>query len=392
MKILMISPQPFFTPRGTPFSVYYRAKALGEMGHSVDIVTYHLGRDVRLQGVRIFRILSFPFITHVKIGPSGKKLFLDIFLFWKSLLLLVRGKYDVIHAHEEAIFFCLIYQLLFPKIKIIYDMHSSLPQQLTNFDFTKNQWLIGLFQWLERRALAISDAIITICPELQDIVQDLNLKTPSVMIENSLFDEILYSEQQDEIPQDMINWERFQGRTLIVYTGTFEPYQGIPLLLDSIPPIVAKYPNVLFVLIGGRPEQVTAFRQMAVEKKIKPYVVFTGYLHPNTVKRFMRSADILVSPRTKGNNSPLKLYEYISCGKPIVATNLSTHTQILSSEQAILVDCTPEAFAQGIMDLLKDPARQKILGHKARGLYDSSYGREVYQARLKTVLNSLAAL
>ena len=51
----MLAPEPFFEPRGTPFSEYHRIKALGELGYRIDLVTYPFGRDVRLQGLRIFR-------------------------------------------------------------------------------------------------------------------------------------------------------------------------------------------------------------------------------------------------------------------------------------------------------------------------------------------------
>ena len=51
----MLAPEPFFEPRGTPFSEYHRIKALGELGHHVDLVTYPIGRDVELPNLRIFR-------------------------------------------------------------------------------------------------------------------------------------------------------------------------------------------------------------------------------------------------------------------------------------------------------------------------------------------------
>ena len=77
MRILMIAPEPFFEPRGTPFSEYHRIKALGELGHQVDLVTYPIGRDVPLPGLRIHRTLRPPFVSKVRIGPSVTKLLLD---------------------------------------------------------------------------------------------------------------------------------------------------------------------------------------------------------------------------------------------------------------------------------------------------------------------------
>ena len=113
MKILMVAPQPFFEPRGTPFSVLGRLKALSKLGHEVDLVTYHIGEDVAIPGVVIRRIPSIPFIRKISIGPSVKKLFLDMFLLVKTMSLLMRRRYDLLHSHEEASFFCVFFAKVF---------------------------------------------------------------------------------------------------------------------------------------------------------------------------------------------------------------------------------------------------------------------------------------
>ena len=84
MKILMIAPEPFFEPRGTPFSEYFRIKALGHLGHTVDLVTYPLGQEKEIPGLRIFRSPKPPFVKSVKTGPSYSKIFLDFFLLFMS--------------------------------------------------------------------------------------------------------------------------------------------------------------------------------------------------------------------------------------------------------------------------------------------------------------------
>ena len=55
MKALVIAPQPFFSPRGTPFSVYYRTMVTAELGVEIDFLTYGEGQDVDIPGVRIMR-------------------------------------------------------------------------------------------------------------------------------------------------------------------------------------------------------------------------------------------------------------------------------------------------------------------------------------------------
>src|SRR4051794_30417723 len=80
MRILMIAPEPFFEPRGTPFSEFHRIKALTTLGHQVDLVTCPFGEDVVMPGLRVFRSLRPPFVTRVKIGPSLAKIPLDFLL------------------------------------------------------------------------------------------------------------------------------------------------------------------------------------------------------------------------------------------------------------------------------------------------------------------------
>src|SRR5204862_2046485 len=102
MHILMIAPEPFFEPRGTPFSEYHRIRALLDLGHTVDLVTYPFGKDVQLPGLRIFRAARPPFVTRVKIGPSASKLFLDLTLAATAIAQARRERYDAVHSHEEG--------------------------------------------------------------------------------------------------------------------------------------------------------------------------------------------------------------------------------------------------------------------------------------------------
>src|SRR5581483_8133299 len=126
MHILMIAPEPFFEPRGTPFSEYHRIRALTDLGHQVDLATYPFGHDVEMRGLRIVRSLRPPFVRGVKIGPSIAKIPLDALLTLTALRLALTRRYDAIHSHEEG---GLIGVLLAAALRIphLYDMHSSLP-------------------------------------------------------------------------------------------------------------------------------------------------------------------------------------------------------------------------------------------------------------------------
>ncbi len=183
LKILMITCIPFFSYRGTPISVKSRLEVLSELGHEVDVVAYHVGDDIEIPGIKILRIINLPFIKEVPVGPSLKKIFLNIFVFFKALRLLINRRYDIIHTHEEASYFGVLFSKMF-KIRHLYDFHASLPQVMKNFGYERYRTLIYTLELLERQVLNSTHGFITISTDLDSYVKKLNDKVPRVIIEN----------------------------------------------------------------------------------------------------------------------------------------------------------------------------------------------------------------
>src|SRR3977135_2047905 len=98
----MIAPEPFFEPRGTPFSEFHRIRALTALGHHVDLVTYPFGQTVSMPGLRVFRTLPPPFVNRVRLGPWLAKTPLDALLALSAMRRAFSERYDVIHSHEEG--------------------------------------------------------------------------------------------------------------------------------------------------------------------------------------------------------------------------------------------------------------------------------------------------
>lgn len=387
MKILVIAPQPFFTPRGTPFSVYYRSLVTSQLGNNIDLLTYGQGKDVAIPNMRIFRIPGFLKFGTIKVGPSAFKLFLDVFMVVYAIGLLMTNKYDAVHAHEEAVFFCRFLKPIF-RFKLIYDMHSSLPQQLTNFEFTKSKLLISTFKFLEDSCLKKSDAIITICPDLADYVNKLlNNPEKHFLIENSIFDPIHFLGEQQETTSQEITPNLPVNYKYIVYAGTLEPYQGIDILIPAFQIFHKQHPTYRLVIVGGSPKQVQTYQEVVNENCIGEHCIFTGQVSPAAARTYNSQASILVSPRKHGTNTPLKLYEQIASGIPLVATRIYSHTQVLDESVAFLVDPTPESMAEGMIAATDDQDSQKA--KKAQKLYTEKYSRDVYLGKMHNLFDHL---
>lgn len=389
MKALVISPQPFFSPRGTPFSVYYRTSVLSEMGVEIDLLTYGEGMEVDIPNVRIIRIPRFKFLGDVKVGPSMLKIFLDFYIVIWTVFLLIRNRYDFVHAHEESIFFCIFLKPIF-RFKLIYDMHSSLPQQLTNFQFTKLKALISLFKLLEDKSIDIADAVITICPDLSDYVNGIiKNKEKHLLIENSIFDTVKlknsnYSKGLNS--QNKLPIEIPKGVTPIVYAGTLEAYQGIDILIKSLKHVIEKVPSAFLVIVGGNTKQIQYYSKLANNEGLDKNLIFTGRVEQAMAKHYCQLASLQISPRSAGTNTPLKVYEQLANGIPLVATNIFSHTQVLDKNVAFLVDPEPEDMARGIIEALENKQKAKEIVANAKELYKIKYARPIYETKMRKVL------
>jgi glycosyltransferase involved in cell wall biosynthesis len=393
MKMLVVAPHPFFTPRGTPFSVYYRTLVTAEQGVEIDLLTYGPGQDVDIPGLRIIRIPRIPGTEPVPIGPSLRKLVLDVPMLLWTIGLLLRHRYKVVHAHEESVFWCRFLKPLF-GFKLIYDMHSSLPQQLTNFKFTTSKSLIGAFKWLEDSCLGAASAVITICPDLRDYVLGTGFDPGRhLLIENSIFDDVRLrspppGQAAPPVPTPIVSFD--PGHPVILYAGTFEAYQGIEILVEGFAQAWKQRPEARLLLVGGTEEQVRKIRALIDSLGLGEACVLTGRVSKTQALAYTASADVLTSPRIHGTDTPLKIYEQLASGKPLVATRIWSHTQVLDDSVCFLADPTPESLGEAMAAALSDTAGAAERVHNAMKLYEREYSRPVYEAKIRRLLELVA--
>jgi len=383
MNVLMLAPEPFFQPRGTPISIHFRIKALADLGHRTDLITYPLGEDLAFPNFTIFRVPNLLRLRRIKIGPSAAKLPLDGLMVVKTLSALLRRRYDVIFSHEEAGWFGAFFGRLF-RIPHIYDMHSSLPQQLENFNFSRSRALKGIFDDLERYVLRNSKAVIVICRDLLDYVKDQGFADKAVFLENFMdFADFAAAPPSPEEVAGIRATVAPGGEKIVLYAGNFEPYQGIPLLIEAFAQVRSR---AVLLIVGGVKAEHDAARKMAEKLGAGGRIAFVEKVAPRKVPLYVAASDVLVSPRVSGTNTPLKIYSFLKAGKPFVATRLWTHTQVLDDSVAVLADPNPESFAAGLTDALEtEEAQTRAREAKRRADRDYIYPR--YLEKITEALN-----
>ena len=181
------------------------------------------------------------------------------------------------------------------------------------------------------------------------------------------------------------------GHRIVLYAGTFEPYQGLDLLLDASIEVINVRQDVRFFCAGGNDKQVKTMNVRARQLGVADYFILPGLLPPEEIPNLFRFASILISPRSAGTNTPLKIYSYLRSGVPILATKILSHTQVLTDDVALLVEPCPEALGSGIVRLLGDAQLCSGLAENALRLANESYSEDAYRRKVAKVLSFLAA-
>jgi len=174
-----------------------------------------------------------------------------------------------------------------------------------------------------------------------------------------------------------------------MYVGNLEEYQGIDLLLESFKLVLDETDDVNLVIIGGQSSDIQKYEKKSRRLGILKKIHFLGPKPVEHLARYLSDADILVSPRIKGNNTPMKLYSYLHSGKPILATDLSTHTQVLDNSIAVLTKACPEAFSKGMLLLTENDTLRLRLGRAGKKLVEEKYSFAVFREKLNGLLNWL---
>ncbi len=379
-RVLLVAPQPFYEDRGTPIAVRQVVEGLSQLGYSVDLLTYPVGSDVQVPGVRLIRTANPLRIKHVPVGLSLKKILLDIPLTFALGSRLRSGAYTCIHAVEEAAFPAVLLGR-HHRVPVIYDMQSSLPEQLATCPGLRATPIRDLLHWLEAWLLRRVDMVVSsagLASRVREIAPRTSVREwhyPSVMVPAAKGDSERLRRRLAIPP----------GRPVVLYGGTFESYQGLTQLIQAIPLVRTQIPEATFVLVGAENGSGAAVRAQGAA------LLQSGALHVidrqprHEIPGYLGLADVLVSPRSYGGNLPLKVFDYLAAGRPIVATDIPTHRTVLNEDRAVLVQPQTNEIAHGIVSLLRDPERADRLARAGRRYAEEHLGWTKFVESLGTL-------
>lgn len=385
-RVLAIAPTPFFGDRGCHVRIYEEVRALQALGLDTLVVTYPAGRDV--PGVPIRRSARLPGVRPSALGPSWSRPLLDLALLREVLRAVRAFRPQVVHAHlhEGALLATLVRART--GLPFVADLQGSLTEELIDHRFLAPRGPLvrgmrAIEAWLVRRP----DAVLVSSAAASDLVAARHVDRARIVSLPDGADLGAFRPQ----PRDPALVDRLglAGRRVVVFLGVLTAYQGVDALLDAAPLVIARVPDVCFLVMGYPNED--RYRAMARERGLDGHVAFPGRIPYGEAARWLALGDVAVSPKQSLTEANGKLLNYMACGLPVVATDTPVNRELLGAGGRYAPVGDVRALADRLVDLLADEPLRRELGAALRARAEADFAWPALAARLVAVYERIAA-
>ena len=380
MKILFVIPALGSVYGGPSQCVLDLAQALGCQGVELDIVATTANGATRLNvptqtwiKEKFYRIQYFSYWN-----------FIDYKFSWSltSWLLQNISNYDLVHTHTlfcyptlPAYYACQLHQ-----IPYIMTPHGMLePWALAYKSWKKTPY----FELIEKPALQRASAIQMLASTEANNVEQLELKSPLVIIPNGI-----YPEDFQDLPSSEIFYQQFpetRHKKLILFLGRIDPKKGLDLLAIAFEKIHAQFPEAHLVLAG--PDNIDfspTVKGYFSEVNCLEAVTFTGMLTGSLKYAALAAADIYVAPSYSEGFS-VSVLEGMASGLPCVISTGCNFPEAGMEKAALVVDIDTKQITDAILWCLINPEDVKQIGDRARKLIFNNYTWEGIAKKMENI-------
>ncbi len=344
MRITYVSNARMPTERAHGIQIMHMCAALAAEGAAVTLLMPRRHNKIHDD---VFVYYDLPETFRVVYVPCIDLLWLrwaeSFFYFVELFTFLFFARWYLLRHDADAIFSRELFLSLFTR-RVVYEAHTVPPQpsRIERWLLQRTQLIIAISHGLASDLMAhgVPTKKITVLPDGVSIKQFA--RPPD-------FDRAAVRERL---------FGAHKNRTVIVYAGSYflHPWKGVNTLLDAAEKLDE---NFIFYLVGGCPEEIEEGGQILRARSIKNVVLVPRIIH-TAVAEYVQAADMVALPNSGAfqisarHTSPLKLFEYMAAGTPIIAPDLPSTREILSEQTAVMVipdnaTAWADAFRQGAL-------------------------------------------
>jgi len=351
MKIGLVCPYSFDAPGGVQFHIRDLAEQLLSMGHQVSVLApAEESTPVPEYVVSAGRTVPIHYngsVARLNFGPLSAA---------RARRWVAEGDFDLLHIHEP----------ITPSLGMLALIYATTPVVATFHSSQTRSRALRLAYPLVRAALEKIVAVIAVSEDARRTVVD-HLGTDAVIIPNGVY----VANFQGQVDP---RWQPTATEPVIAFLGRLdEPRKGLPVLLDAVPQVVAKYPGARFVVAGKGDAEAAAHQLGSYGRHVE---WLGGVSEPDKVA-LLSSCSAYVAPQTGGESFGIVLVEAMSAGAPVVASDIGAFKRVLDDGELgwLFKVGNGHDLAAVLIDLLDHPEQTAARAARAKaaaGRYDWS--------------------
>lgn len=337
-RVAMVAASPFPVSQGSQVLVRQTAELLRDRGHDVHLVVYGYGIGEAPSGISLHRAANPPGARKTLAGPSWAKPLQDAAMVAVLRRVTRMHAIDIVHAHNYE---GLLVALMAGTRPVVYHAHNCMRDELPYFISPA---------WLSRGLGGIIDATF---PRRADAVVALHTQARDYLIEHGCRPETL------EVIPPPVDGDlvapvlTHDALPTVVYTGNLDRYQNLALLHHAMTIVRKSEPRAKLIVATADSRNISCDTRVEI--------------HDTAALRNLLAEDVVVAcPRTSWSGYPIKLLNAMASGKAIVACAGAAPGIIHGETGLVVPDDDAHAFADALLELLRDPGLRRRLGEAAQ--------------------------
>ena len=228
-----------------------------------------------------------------------------------------------------------------------------------------------ILNWIRRKSFNQAKAIVAVTDGIKNEIQSIYYISPEKIhvVANGANIDMFKPMDQNEAKEELgLNIKN----KYVCFVGNLAPWQGVDYLIRAAPLILKIVPDTRFLIVGDG-MMMDEWRKMAMELNVNNNFLFTGVVPFEMVPKYINASDICVAPFIRARNekiglSPLKIYEYLACGKPVVASDIKGVVDLLNKSKGGMATPSDKSIklADSIVTLLQNENLMAQMGMNGR--------------------------
>ncbi len=392
MKILYVTLENLSLHKGSVIHIKEIVNGLRYQGHEVGLVARSSNP---YEDTESFYCLC---LAPERGGGTLRSHFISAILLFLRLFKILKG-YDIVYARDyHATILAFLPCFLFSK-KLIFEINGlANEEQRLKKDSFLNRALVVFIRKAEKAAAKAADRIVCVTPQIARYLrQDLHCEQDKIEIVGNGVNTGKFHPIRDEVSLSAYR-ERIgikPREKVLVFVGNLARWQGIETLIDCSVDLLTKQNRLKFLIVGDGPLRADLLEK-ARDAGVENSFIFTGMVDYEEVPFYINLGDIGVAPfiskrNTRTGVSPLKVFEYMACGKPVVASRIEG-LEFVEHEGIgrLIAPGAVQGFAEALNDLLQNDGKRTEMGEKASRIAFEEFSWASKAEKIQSILQKMA--